>query len=45
VPVWQGKTYTIKNIEWDDRHEYFVLDPRPVGLKERYLGHELLKVS
>jgi hypothetical protein len=45
VPVWQGKIYTVKQIEWDDGKEYFELDPRPQGLKAKYLRHELMKVS
>ena len=45
VPVWQEKVYKVKEIEWDDGKEYFELDPRPQGLKAKYLRHELLKVS
>ena len=45
VPVWQEKVYTVKDIEWDNGHDYYELDPKPVGLKAKYLRHELLKVS
>ena len=45
MPVWQEKVYKVKEIEWDDGKEYFELDPRPQGLKLKYLRHELLKVS
>ena len=45
MPVWQGKVYTVKEVEWEDGKEYFTLDPHPQGLKAKYLRHELLKVN
>jgi hypothetical protein len=45
VPVWSPGTFTVKEIKQEGSHTYYVLDPRPKGLKAEYLRHELLLVS
>ena len=45
VPVWSQPTFKVKAVTWEDGKEYFELEPRPVGLKAKYLRHELLKVG
>jgi hypothetical protein len=43
--VWSEPQYTVKKIEFDDNHTHYELDPKPVGLKPKYMRHELLKVG
>ena len=45
VPVWSTTVFTIKDITMDNDHEYYELNPQPVGLKKMWLRHELLKVG
>ena len=45
MPVWSQPTFRVKAVTWEDGKEYFELEPRPVGLKAKYLRHELLKVG
>ena len=45
VPVWSTTVFTIKDITVDNDHEYYELNPQPVGLKKMWLRHELLKVG
>ena len=45
VPNWSANVYTVKEIEHRAGGELYVLDPRPTGLKAKYMRHELLKVS
>ena len=45
VPVWSPDTFRVKEVTREGNHEYYELDPKPVGLKAKYLRHELLKVG
>ena len=45
VPVWSPATFTVKQIKVEGNHTYYVMDPKPVGLKAEYLRHELLLVG
>ena len=45
VPVWSPGTFTVKEIKQEGNHTYYVLDPRPKGLKAEYLRHAFLLVS
>ena len=45
VPNWSPNVYTVKEIEHRAGGQLYVLDPRPAGLKAKYMRHELLKVS
>ena len=45
VPHWSPNTYTVIEIQHTKTGQLYKLDPPPVGLKDKYMRHELLKVS